>query len=135
MSSVIESKIPFSSEIGSKYPIIKVPFPPEMSPEECINIGKDGRIPTKPPNCFILYRRAFQKALRASGHVFKINIVSVMASESWQRESPEVKKHYKDIAQQVHGLLAAMRAQEIATYRDTYIVNQTTTPGNLYCLY
>ncbi|CAG8606572.1 6898_t:CDS:1 [Ambispora leptoticha] len=91
---------------------IKVPFPPNITPKEVITL-KHGKIPTKSPNCFIIYRRAFQKELRASGHLLKLNKVSVIASRAWEKESAEVKKGYKEIARQVNYILVEMRASAL----------------------
>ncbi|CAG8464700.1 13484_t:CDS:1 [Ambispora gerdemannii] len=91
---------------------IKVPFPPNITPEEVI-ILKNGKIPSKSPNCFIIYRRAFQKELRASGHLFKLNRVSVIASRAWEKEPTEVKKAYKEVARQVNYILVEMRASAL----------------------
>ncbi|CAG8554769.1 14571_t:CDS:2 [Ambispora leptoticha] len=96
----------FANEFESQFikedqqtpPQIKVPFPPNITPEETILI-KDGKIPSKPPNSFIIYRRAFQKECRESGHLLKLNVVSSMAAESWKDEPLEVKNFYKELAQ------------------------------------
>ncbi|KAG9293279.1 hypothetical protein G9A89_010650 [Geosiphon pyriformis] len=110
IDSVTEIEKPVSLE-ESEAPLyeFKVPFPPEITTSECITL-KDGKIPTKSPNCFIIYRRAFQKELRAKGYVFKLNLVSAMASQSWQREPPNVKKIYKEFARQINVELVEMRA-------------------------
>ncbi|CAG8531379.1 3249_t:CDS:2 [Ambispora gerdemannii] len=93
---------------------IKVPFPPTLTPKEII-VVKDGKIPSKPPNSFIIYRRAFQKQCRESGYLLKLNIVSAMAAESWKDEPLEVKNAYKDLALQVNFVLVEMRARELQT--------------------
>ncbi|CAG8545527.1 5635_t:CDS:1 [Ambispora gerdemannii] len=90
-------------------PKIDVPFPPNLDPRECITIKKDGNIPLKSPNCFILYRLAFYNELRASGFNAKQKIISEMVSLSWQKEPLIVKKTYKELARKVHYELIKMR--------------------------
>ncbi|CAG8488113.1 836_t:CDS:1 [Ambispora gerdemannii] len=90
----------------------RVPFPPQITTSECITL-KDGKIPMKSPNCFIIYRRAFQKELRNRGCVLKLNLVSAMASQSWQREPVKVKKAYKEMARQINIELVEMRANKV----------------------
>ncbi|CAG8554791.1 14572_t:CDS:2 [Ambispora leptoticha] len=93
---------------------IKIPFPPTITPKEII-VKKGGKLPSKPPNSFIIYRRAFQKQCRECGYLLKLNVVSAMAAESWKEEPLEVKNAYKDLALQVNYVLVEMRAKEIQT--------------------
>ncbi|CAG8498746.1 6281_t:CDS:1 [Ambispora leptoticha] len=90
-------------------PKIDVPFPPKLDPRECITLKKDGNIPLKSPNCFILYRLAFYNELRASGFNAKQKVISEMVSQSWQKEPLNVKKTYKELARKVHYELIKMR--------------------------
>ncbi|CAG8505449.1 2505_t:CDS:1 [Ambispora leptoticha] len=98
----------------------RVPFPPQITTSECITL-KDGKIPMKSPNCFIIYRRAFQKELRNRGCVLKLNLVSAMASQSWQREPIKVKKAYKEMARKINIELVEMRANKVKNERKAVV--------------
>ncbi|CAG8464722.1 13485_t:CDS:2 [Ambispora gerdemannii] len=109
----IENELETSNKDAlQSFPRIELPFPPTITPEEIINI-KDGKIPSKPPNSFIIYRRAFQKQIKESGVLLKLNVVSALASEQWKKEPIEVKKAYKQLALQVNYALVEMRAREV----------------------
>ncbi|CAG8804184.1 5507_t:CDS:1, partial [Gigaspora rosea] len=54
----------------------------------------------KPPNAFIIYRKLFVETARTSGYNLPMNIISSMASQSWEQESNEVKNEYKRIAKE-----------------------------------
>ncbi|CAG8601035.1 9863_t:CDS:1 [Cetraspora pellucida] len=77
--------------------LIELPFPPKINPQDLVILHADGRIP-KPPNAFIIYRKLFVETARASGYNLPMNIISSMASRSWEQESDEVKTEYKRIA-------------------------------------
>ncbi|CAG8606592.1 6899_t:CDS:1 [Ambispora leptoticha] len=102
----------FETSNKNVLPRIELPFPPTITPEEIINI-KDGKIPSKPPNSFLIYRRAFQKQINENGILLKLSIVSTLASEQWKKEPIEVKKAYKQLALQVSYALVEMRAMEV----------------------
>lgn len=110
-------------------PIIRVPFPPNITVPECINIPRGGRIPTRPPNCFIIYRRAFQKALHESGYKFQINKVSALASESWQRESVQVKKYYKVLSGKANRHLIHLREKENIQNKNKALLTPPIVPS------
>ncbi|CAG8464801.1 13489_t:CDS:1 [Ambispora gerdemannii] len=93
-------------------PEIKVQFPPKFAPFEAIVI-KDGKFPSKRPNSFIIYRRAFQKQCREDGYFYKLSVVSMMAAAAWKREPDYVKKVYRDIAEKASYELDEMRAKEL----------------------
>ncbi|CAG8766862.1 5726_t:CDS:2 [Gigaspora margarita] len=44
----------------------------------------------KPPNAFIIYRKLFAETARTSGYNLPMNIISSMASQSWEQESNEL---------------------------------------------
>ncbi|CAG8752361.1 8113_t:CDS:1, partial [Racocetra fulgida] len=79
--------------------LIKLPFPPEINPKDLVILHPDGRIP-KPPNAFIIYRKLFVETARAGGYSLPMNIISSMASRSWEQESDEIKNEYKRIAKE-----------------------------------
>ncbi|CAG8707208.1 hypothetical protein C2G38_2145108 [Gigaspora rosea] len=79
--------------------LVQLPFPPKINPRDLVISHNDGRIP-KPPNAFIIYRKMFVETARASGYNLPMNIISSMASRSWEQEFDEVKNEYKRIAKE-----------------------------------
>ncbi len=57
--------------------------------------------PPRPCNCFILYRRDYQKKskLRNNTHLPDLSFVSKTAAAKWAQESQEVKRKYLEKAQ------------------------------------
>nr|CAG8484910.1 8274_t:CDS:2 [Entrophospora candida] len=58
--------------------------------------------PSRAPNAFIIYRKAFVKAARDEGHCLPMTVISSMASAAWEKESEEVKTEYKRISKEAH---------------------------------
>ncbi|CAG8675846.1 7199_t:CDS:1, partial [Scutellospora calospora] len=77
--------------------LIKLQFPPEINYRDLVILHPDGRVP-KTPNAFIIYRKLFVETARTSGYNLPMNIISSMASRSWEQEPDEVKNEYKRIA-------------------------------------
>jgi len=87
------------------HPIIKLPFPPKIDPLDLIPVKPSSPQatqtnfkPTRSPNAFIIYRKAFVKAAREEGQCLPMTVISSMASSSWEHEPDEVKAEYKRIA-------------------------------------
>ncbi|CAG8449597.1 18258_t:CDS:2 [Rhizophagus irregularis] len=83
-------------------PIIKVPFPPVIDPYDLIVKTKDGRIKSRAPNAFIIYHKIFIETARNEGYHLPITVISSMSSQSWEKESDEVKDEYKRIAKEAY---------------------------------
>ncbi|KAF0473773.1 MATA-HMG [Gigaspora margarita] len=79
--------------------LIKLPFPPKINSRDLVILHPDGRVP-KTPNAFIIYRKLFVETARTNGYNLPMNIISSMASQSWEQESNEVKNEYKRIAKE-----------------------------------
>ncbi|KAG9293278.1 hypothetical protein G9A89_010649 [Geosiphon pyriformis] len=79
--------------------IFRPPFPPILTPQDLISKKQKNSNPTKPPNAFIIYRRAFVKASIDEGYQLPMTVISAMASQAWQTESSIVKEEYKRIAE------------------------------------
>ncbi|KAF0473775.1 MATA-HMG [Gigaspora margarita] len=79
--------------------LIKLPFPPKINSRDLVILHPDGRV-HKTPNAFIIYRKLFVETARTSGYNLPMNIISSMASQSWEQESNEVKNEYKRIAKE-----------------------------------
>ncbi|CAI2165474.1 9269_t:CDS:2 [Funneliformis geosporum] len=95
------------------YPIVNLPFPPLIEPKDLIIKKKslqenpDGK-PSRAPNAFIIYRKAFVKATRDQGYMLPMTLISSMASASWDQENVVVKEEYKRIAKETHKLIKEM---------------------------
>nr|CAG8484887.1 8273_t:CDS:1 [Entrophospora candida]CAG8636710.1 13289_t:CDS:1 [Entrophospora candida] len=89
-----------SRRIISPPPQLKLPFPPHIIPEDLIN-EKTMKLPSKPPNSFFIYRKAYTKELVSQNLRFKMTDVSPWVSISWKSEPEEVKTKYKEIAREV----------------------------------
>ncbi|CAG8633892.1 1485_t:CDS:1 [Ambispora gerdemannii] len=88
--------------------IFRPPFPPALEADDIFGKKSDGTNPTKPPNAFILYRRAFVKSALANGYKLPMTVISSMASQAWGQELPFIKEEYKKIAKEAkknHDLL------------------------------
>lgn len=97
----------------TNYPIVSLPFPPVIEPKDLIIKKKslqenpDGK-PTRAPNAFIIYRKAYVKATRDQGYSLPMTLISSMASASWDQENVVVKEEYKRIAKETHKLIKEM---------------------------
>ncbi|CAG8716735.1 2245_t:CDS:1 [Racocetra persica] len=88
--------------INDARPFIKLPFPPTIDPRDLITVLPDGRVPTRAPNAFIIYRRAFIEAARAEGYNFPMNVISSMTSQSWEQEPQFVKNEYRRLGKEAY---------------------------------
>ncbi|CAG8766394.1 909_t:CDS:1, partial [Racocetra persica] len=76
-------------------------FPPVVDMIELISKkSPDGRIPSRAPNAFIIYRKVYVEAAREKGHFLPMTIVSAMASQSWESADESVKAEYRRIAKE-----------------------------------
>ncbi|CAG8518627.1 1621_t:CDS:2 [Ambispora gerdemannii] len=81
-------------------PIIKVPFPPQVNPEDLITKQRKGKIPTKPPNAFMIYRMKYVEELHARGFRLPMRDVSASVASSWKDEPEIIIAHYEEIARE-----------------------------------
>ncbi|CAG8558782.1 4946_t:CDS:1 [Ambispora gerdemannii] len=93
----------------SNIPTIFVPFPPKITAEDYLKKKRDGSFPNKSMNCFMLYRIAFNKELRAKGICVRQQSISRHISDSWQNEPDYVRKVYRDLAVRAQEELDQMR--------------------------
>lgn len=84
---------------GDTKPIFKPPFPPILEPKYFISKKEaQGRIPSRSPNAFMIYRRVYAKAAREDGCQLPMTVMSIMASKAWNQEQAHVKTEYKRLA-------------------------------------
>src|ERR1044072_1104986 len=86
--------------ISGSQPIIKLPFPPNVDPYGLVVKSRNGKIPARVPNAFIIYLKVFIETARNEGYFFPMTVTSAMASRSWERESNHVKEEYKRLAKE-----------------------------------
>src|SRR4051794_18289109 len=88
-------------------PSIKILFPPPINAEDLVK--KDGEVPSRSPNAFLIYRRVVVKELQAQNYAYKMTDVSSMASASWKLEPEYVKQAYLRIAGEAKNMLTNTR--------------------------
>ncbi|CAI2163849.1 4856_t:CDS:1 [Funneliformis geosporum] len=108
-------------------PSIKIPFPPPINPEDLVSQKKDGEVPSRAPNAFLIYRRVFVKELQAQNYAFKMTDVSSMASASWKREPEDVKNEYWRIAGEAKKLLTTTRQKSLSFSRRKWRTTNSNT--------
>ncbi|CAG8569922.1 14175_t:CDS:1 [Ambispora leptoticha] len=81
------------------------PFPPEITAEEIIVPKQDGKAPTKAPNNFLIYRKAFVKTLNSKGIFLPMRAISLAISKRWKSEPAWIKDAYTQIANEAGQLL------------------------------
>lgn len=86
----------------STQPIIKIPFPPILNPRDLVVRNKEGKLPARVPNAFIIYRKFFIETARKDGYNLPMTVISSMASQSWEQESELVKAEYKRLAKEAY---------------------------------
>lgn len=98
-------------------PLIEVPYPPPIDAKDLIAQRKDGNIPSRSPNAFLIYRRVFVKLLKAQNYAFKMTDVSSMASAHWKHEPEFVKQAYLQIAGEAKNMLTTTRHKALSFSR------------------
>ncbi|CAG8852500.1 31181_t:CDS:1, partial [Gigaspora margarita] len=85
-------------------PFIKVPFPPMVNPEELVTRQRKvkSKIPTKPPNAFLIYRMQYIKELHNRNYYLCMRNISSAIANSWKNESEIVIEHYENIAREAN---------------------------------
>ncbi|CAG8511350.1 1281_t:CDS:2 [Paraglomus occultum] len=61
---------------------------------------KTGHIP-RPKNCFMAYRESIQHKILKERPGLNNKIVSIIAAQQWNRESPATKNHWREVARQL----------------------------------
>ncbi|CAG8712392.1 14662_t:CDS:1, partial [Acaulospora colombiana] len=91
-SSSISSPNQRANRPAPPIPLIKVPFPPLVNPEELITRPRKAKskAPTKPPNAFMIYRMQYVKELHAREHRLPMRSVSAAVASSWRGEPEHV---------------------------------------------
>ncbi|CAG8536830.1 6623_t:CDS:2 [Ambispora leptoticha] len=80
---------------------IDVPFPLTDQLTAIIASYKERTISGKPPNGFILYRKALVRELNAHGYYLPAKDISPLASEKWKNKPEIVKEEYRQISSNI----------------------------------
>ncbi|CAJ0863804.1 7389_t:CDS:10 [Entrophospora sp. SA101] len=83
---------------------INIPFPPDIKAEALINCKKNGKMPSRSPNSFMVYRKAFVNELHKNGHYVSMTIASPIIAKLWRREPNHIKNAYRAISNQAKRL-------------------------------
>ncbi|CAG8752302.1 27779_t:CDS:2, partial [Dentiscutata erythropus] len=104
-----ESSFSPNKENKPSVPVIKVPFPPMVNPEELVTRQRKvkskkvkSQIPTKPPNAFLIYRMQYIKELHNENYHLSMRVISSAIANSWRNEPDNVIEHYENIARQAN---------------------------------
>ncbi|CAG8628185.1 5370_t:CDS:1, partial [Ambispora leptoticha] len=90
---------------------LKITFPPNINMDELLPKPKMAGVSSKPPNSFIIYRKAFVKELNAQGHYFEMKKISSLVSAKWKSEPNYVKEEYRRIAKELAALVPPVNSQ------------------------
>lgn len=89
----------------------KLSFPPTITVQDIImSIKKNGRKVKRPPNAFMIYRKAFCNEAAKSYRFYQME-VSSLCGNSWRREPKEVKEYYYKLATEVDMIFNYQHAQ------------------------
>nr|CAG8444663.1 4485_t:CDS:2 [Entrophospora candida] len=112
---------------SSNHPFIKPPFPPVIDARELIVKQINGKLPTRSPNAFIIYRKAFLGAAQANGYKLPMTVISTMVSKSWENEPQYVKDEYKKLSKEAFDCLNEMNPKSIKPNKREHMLLSTTT--------
>nr|CAG8615639.1 8444_t:CDS:2 [Entrophospora candida]CAG8622550.1 8636_t:CDS:2 [Entrophospora candida] len=109
---------------------VKVPYPPPIKPEELVIPKKNGEVPSRSPNPFIIYRRLYHRELKAKNLTLKMTDVSSMASTSWKKEPKSIKDAYFQIAEKARNMLTDTRQKSLTFSRRKRKPNLSSISNN-----
>jgi hypothetical protein len=90
-------------------------FPPNIDIEPLVKkLLKHKTKNPKMPNEFFIYRAALVQELKSNNYKIKMTKLSTLASDSWSRETSNVKSAYRRLARETERLYLDARAAEIS---------------------
>ncbi|CAG8625055.1 3066_t:CDS:1 [Ambispora gerdemannii] len=84
----------------------------------------------KTPNCFLLFRMIFSKAIKESGIKLERRYISEMAGSCW-KSSSQTRRLFKNIYNQLKQLLPEQPHQ--TNYNSTAVVNSIAAYPDIFC--
>ncbi|GBC05204.1 hypothetical protein RclHR1_00610016 [Rhizophagus clarus] len=113
--------------MNNKILLINVPYPPELTVDEILSRRSTGKLGSKAPNQFFLYRLAYIKELRKIGENISMTKISPYISMSWSKEPSEVKKAYKKLSGLVENRLKEIRRNDtLVIIHELFLPSPTT---------
>ncbi|CAG8536808.1 6622_t:CDS:2 [Ambispora leptoticha] len=94
---------------------IDVPFPISDQLNAVIASYKERKITGKPPNCFLLYRKALVREFNNHGYYLPAKEISPIASEKWKNKPDIVKQEYREISEDIAKILQDKETPRILT--------------------
>src|SRR5438128_2485075 len=90
----------YNNNNGNDMPTdITVKLPLRLEDEDLIAKPRRGKIPTRPPNNFLIFRTAYTRVLQSKGHWdLRMREVTSHAAKAWAHASPDVKSECKKLA-------------------------------------
>ncbi|CAJ0866854.1 20613_t:CDS:2 [Entrophospora sp. SA101] len=90
----------------------------------------NGKFPTRSPNAFIIYRKAFLGTVQADGYKLPMTVISTMVSKSWENEPQYVKDEYKKLAKEAFDCLNEMNPKPTKPNKREHMLLSTTTTND-----
>jgi hypothetical protein len=101
-------------------------FPPKITPKDLIVHKKNGDMPSRSPNAFMIYRKLFVDELHNEGHYLPMTTASSMASSSWKKEPDFVKQEYRRLASEAKSRHLKLYSNQIPCRKRNRKVRNTT---------
>ncbi|RIA84521.1 hypothetical protein C1645_859024 [Glomus cerebriforme] len=87
----------------NNHPNFKLPFPPDITPNEILKTKKN-IVKSKAANSFMIYRQVYVRELQRRNLSFAMTDISGIISERWKLEEPHVKDFYRNLSQEANKL-------------------------------
>ncbi|CAG8437786.1 7770_t:CDS:2 [Diversispora eburnea] len=115
--------------------LVRPPFPPRITSSDLVSNKKNGDMPSRSPNAFMIYRKLFVDSLHNEGHYLSMTSASSLASASWGTERESVKAEYKRLADEAKSQHLKLFSNKIIrkkrNRKNRNTANQTTSWFNL----
>ncbi len=98
--------------------LVKPPFPPQITSKDLIVHKKNGDVPSRSPNAFMIYRKLFVDELHNKGLYLPMTTASSMTASSWKNEPEFVKQEYRRIASEAKSRHLRLYSNQIPRKRN-----------------
>ncbi|CAG8469491.1 207_t:CDS:1 [Ambispora gerdemannii] len=112
---------------------IDVPFPISDQLNAVITSYKERKITGKPPNCFLLYRKALVREFNNHGYYLPAKEISPIASEKWRNKPEIVKQEYRVISEDIAKILQDTETPRILTPENFFSQNPVRAKKDIHC--
>ncbi|CAB4425635.1 unnamed protein product [Rhizophagus irregularis] len=107
--------------------LVKPQFPPNITSKDLIVHKKNGDMPSRSPNAFMIYRKLFVDELHNEGHYLPMTTASSMASSSWKNEPEFVKQEYRRLASEAKSRHLKLYSNQIPSRKRNKKIRNTQT--------